>query len=58
MPARPLIQLDLIEDYVSFPQTKSEEQTDQEVVWIWSQWLAFSTGSGSPLLASADSFFI
>jgi hypothetical protein len=25
MPARPLIQLDIIEDYISFPQTKNEE---------------------------------
>jgi hypothetical protein len=32
MPARPLIPLDIIGDYVSFPQTKSEEPNDQEVV--------------------------
>ena len=32
MPARPLIPLDIIGDYVSFPQTKSEEPNDQEFV--------------------------
>jgi hypothetical protein len=42
MPARPLIPLDIIEDYVSFPQTKSEEPNDQEVVLRWSQWFGFS----------------
>jgi hypothetical protein len=55
MPARPLIPLDIIEDYVSFPQTKSEEPNDQEVVCMWSQWLGFSTGAGSLLVASAGS---
>ena len=32
MPARPLMPLDIIGDYVSFPQTKSEEPNDQDVV--------------------------
>jgi hypothetical protein len=42
MPARSLIPLDIIEDYVSFPQTRSEEPNDQEVVYGCSQWFCFS----------------
>jgi hypothetical protein len=41
MPARPLIPLDIIEDYVSFPQTKSQTN-DQEVILRCSQWFCFS----------------
>jgi hypothetical protein len=51
MPARPLIQLDIIEDYVSFPKTKSEEPTDQEVVLRHSQLIAFS-----PSLKAQEAF--
>jgi hypothetical protein len=37
-----LITLDIIGDYFSFPQTKSEEPNDQEVVLRRSQWFGFS----------------
>jgi hypothetical protein len=41
MTDRPLIPLDIIGDYVSFPQTKSQTN-EQEVVLRWSQWFGFS----------------